>query len=129
MVSQRTMQRIWGPRTCLVGLTAALLLYAACGQNEGGRCQVTSDCASGLICNNNTGNGQCVSPNAVFSTNDAALANDAPEGQPDVSGPELGIDGVVTPESDAEALDSEAVTLDAGTVDSASQASTDSTVD
>jgi hypothetical protein len=109
------MRCILGLRTCLLGLTAILLLFAACGQNEGGRCQINSDCASGLTCHDNTGslgNGQCVSSSTVVTNNDAA---------PDMSvaaGPEVGID--------AGSLDSEAITFDAntGTVDSDSLDST-----
>jgi hypothetical protein len=118
MVSQPPMQRILGLPTYLLGLTAALLLFAACGQNEGGRCQVNSDCASGLKCNSTTGNGICVSQNTVPSNNDAA---------PDLSvmsGPEVGIDTEVTSTIDADTLDTGAVTLDTGAVDSGSLDST-----
>ncbi len=62
------MNRTWLPTTLL---GAALLL--GCGQNEGGRCQVNSDCASGLLClDNNFGNGHCGSNTSV--TPDAAPA-------------------------------------------------------
>ena len=124
MVSQPTMRFILAPRTCLLGLMAALFLFVACGQNEGGRCQVNSDCASGLKCNSTTGNGQCVSQSTVPANNDAALAKDEAEDQPAVSGSELGIDTVVTQESDAETIDAEALSLDAGAVDSVSVDST-----
>lgn len=107
MVSQPTMQRIFG----FLGLTAVLLSSVACGQNEGGRCQVTSDCASGLICNEDgtTGNGKCKYPNSVAPTSDAALAKDLAEDLPVVSGPEVGIDAVATPEIDAETIDTGSV--------------------
>jgi len=123
------MQRIFGLPFCLLGLLAALVSFAGCGQNEGGRCQVTSDCASGLICDSNTGNGRCRSQSSVAPGSDAAPAKDEAEDQPVVSGPEVGVDAVASPESDAETLDTAAVPLDAGAVDSGSQASTDSTAD
>jgi hypothetical protein len=122
------MQRIFGLPFCLLGLLAALVSFAGCGQNEGGRCQVTSDCASGLVCDSNTGNGRCRSQSSVAPGSDAASARDEAEDQPVVSGPEVGevgIDAVVTTESDAVTLDTAAVTLEAGAVDSGSQASTD----
>jgi hypothetical protein len=100
MVSQPTMRCILGLRTCLLGLTAAFFLFAACGQSEGGRCQINSDCASGLICTNgSSGNGTCGPSITVVSNNDAS---------PDlsvVSGPEVGID--------AESFDTESVSVDA----------------
>ena len=108
MVSQLPMRRILGLPTCLLGLTAALLLFAACGQNEGGRCQVASDCASGLECRDGqTGNGRCVPQGAVVT-----------QSGPEV-GPEVGIDALVTL-IDADTPESEAVTLDTGAVDSGS---------
>jgi hypothetical protein len=110
MVSQPTMRRIFGLPCCVLGLTAVLLLSAACGQNEGGRCQVTSDCASGLICNNGTtGNGTCGPQTTVTLTSDAAPAKDDAEDLPVVSGPEVGIDTVATPEIDAETIDTGSV--------------------
>jgi hypothetical protein len=93
-----------GPRTCLLGLTAALLYLAACGQGEGGRCQVSSDCASGLICDSTTGNGKCVSPNA--SANDAAPSKDSAVDVPIVSTSEVGADTLVTPKIDSAEVDS-----------------------
>ena len=113
MVSQRTMRCILGLRSCLLGLTAVFLVFAACGQNEGGRCQINSDCGSGLTCQNgSSGNGQCVSSSTVVTNNDAASDMSV------AAGPEVGID--------AESLDSEAATFDAnpGTVDSDSLDST-----
>jgi len=45
----------------LFGLSLLLVCAGGCGQNEGGRCQVNSDCASGLVCDmGTTGNGRCV---------------------------------------------------------------------
>jgi len=119
MVSQPTMQRIFGLPFCLLGLLAALVSFAGCGQNEGGRCQVDSDCGSGLTCKDGpSGNGTCRNPSSV--TNDAALTSDLADDVPLSPGPEVGVDAVVSPESDAETLDIAAVTLDAGAVDSGS---------
>jgi len=98
MVSQPTMRCILGLRTCLLGLTAILLLFPACGQNEGGRCQIDSDCASGLKCRDTSGNGVCENPASVGTT---AAAPDASV----ASGPEVG--------TDIESHDSEAISFDA----------------
>jgi hypothetical protein len=123
MVSQPSMRRTPGTTFCLLGLTASLVLFAACGQNEGGRCQIASDCASGLQCNNGaTGNGTCGPQNVVVTQNDAALKdaalkNDVAE---DVAVPltsEVGSEAGVTPEVDGEGID-------AGSVDSDSLDST-----
>ena len=74
MVSQPTMRSFLGSHTCLLGLTAALLLCATCGQNDGGRCQVNSDCGSGLTCcNGSTGNGLCHV--SCFAPDDASVAS------------------------------------------------------
>jgi len=110
------MRRILAPRTFLLGLTAAaLLLFTACGQNEGGRCQVNSDCASGLTCVGGTsGNGQCKYPSAV--TNDAALTSDQAEDTTGSLTSEAGPEDVVTPQIDAESVDTAAV--DSGSLDS-----------
>ena len=107
---------------------ASFLLFAGCGQNEGGRCQVNSDCRSGLTCKDGTsGNGTCRYPASV--TNDAAWTSDLADDVPVSLGPEVGSDVVVTTQSDADTPDTAAVTPDTGAVDSGSQASTDSTVD
>ena len=69
MVSQLTMPRILGPFACL---TALFLFVPACGQNEGGRCQVNSDCGSGLTCKDpDKGDGTC-QPSTIQTTSDAA---------------------------------------------------------
>ena len=108
------MQRILGLPTCLLGLTAALLLFAACGQNEGGRCQVASDCGSGLTCVDGTsGNGQCKYPST--GTNDAA--SDQAEDTTGSLTSEAGAEAVMTSQIDAESVD-------AGVVDSDSLDST-----
>ena len=85
MVSQRSMHRTFASSSWLLGLAVVLWLAPGCGQDEGGRCQVDSDCASGLECSDNTGNGVCRKPGATGRT-DAAVpdaASDLP-----VSGPE-----------------------------------------
>jgi hypothetical protein len=110
MVSQPTMRRISEIAFCLLGLTAVLLFFVACGQNEGGRCQIDSDCASGLKCTNGTtGNGTCGPQITVAPTSDAAPAKDLAEDLPVVSGPEVGIDTVAMPEIDAETIDTGSV--------------------
>lgn len=123
MVSQSTMRRTLVLCTCLSGLMVFLFLFAACGQNEGGRCQVDSDCGSGLTCKNGTsGNGTCRYP--ASANTDAALTSDLADDVALSLGPEVGIDVVVTTERDADTLDTAAVTLDAGAVDSGSLDST-----
>ena len=111
MVSQPTMRRILTP--CLLGLLAALVLFASCGQNEGGRCQINSDCASGLKCDSTTGNGKCVSSSAVLPTNDAAPKNDSAPDEPGPSSSDVGFEA--DPNSDIDA-----VSVDPGAVDSGS---------
>jgi hypothetical protein len=113
------MQRISGATFCLLGLTAVLLLFAACGQNEGGRCQVTSDCASGLTCSNgSTGNGTCGYP---------ANAQVTPDAAPDVAIPasEVGAEAVAAPEIDAATPEAGPATIDAGAVGSVDSDSVD----
>ncbi len=63
----------------LPGLALLFMLAGGCGQNDGGRCQVESDCASGLVCQNgSTGNGRCERPGANAGGNDAAVRSDLP---------------------------------------------------
>ena len=136
MVSKPTMRWTLGSRTCLIGLTA--FFFTACGQNEGGRCQINSDCGSGLECRNGlTGNGTCQYP-ATATTGDAALTGDIGADMPLASGSEVGAEAVVTPAidgteiektgSDAGAVldgtESNATAIDAGAVDSDSFDST-----
>ncbi len=107
------MLRMLGPRTCHLGLTAALLCLAACGEGEGGRCQINSDCASGLSCQDGTtGNGKCVSQNpAGTTTNDAAV---------DVavaSASDVGADTLVTPEVDSAEVDAAEIEASPAEVD------------
>ena len=98
---------------CLVGLAALVLFVSGCGQGEGGRCQINSDCSSGLTCSEVTGgNGICKSSTAVPSTSDAAPAKDLGVDVPVASGPEVGdvgIDGSATTTVDAESIDTASI--------------------
>jgi hypothetical protein len=110
MVSQPTMRFIFAPRTCLAGLTAILLLFAACGQNEGGRCQINSDCASGLTCRSDTsGNGVCSNPNAAAVVVDAAFQSDLPKDETLPFNSDVGAEALPAPEMDAESVDTGAI--------------------
>jgi len=61
---------------CLSSLAVLLMLVGGCGQNEGGRCQVDSDCGSGLFCDGgNTGNGKCRAAGISGTGADAAIAS------------------------------------------------------
>lgn len=120
------------PTFARIVLATILLSLGACGQNEGGRCQIDSDCASGLICRGgDTGNGVCES-NQIVSRNDAApnpasdAATDvAPDAAADLAPDTTTSDLLVSPADasaditpDTAAVDSEAVTaVDAETVD------------
>jgi hypothetical protein len=103
------MQRIHRVIVGFCGLSCLLLLGAACGQNEGGRCQVNSDCASGLTCNEGpTGNGRCTAGTAVGK--DAAATPDQASSSPDLTpaAPESG------PEATPDLSESEAEPIDTG---------------
>lgn len=116
------MPRILRTGICLFALAAG---FAACGQGEGGRCQIDSDCASGLRCLGVTnGNGSCgkredVGPDAA--TPDDALADlasdhamtDASDVQADGPG---GQDDVGT-QTDSKVLDVDVSRVDAESVD------------
>ena len=123
MVSQPTMRFIFAPRTCLAGLTAILLLFAACGQNEGGRCQIDSDCGSGLRCNQGmTGNGLCVSSSTVVANTDAR--SDLADDEKAAATSDVGTEAAVMSTLDAEPVDAgsldvpvDADSLDTGSVD------------
>ena len=109
MVSQPFMRRILRTGICLLGLSA---VFAACGQNEGGRCQVNSDCASGLTCDQPlNGNGICRRNVSTVSTADAAT-EDSRESS---SSLDLGEDVVVSSAIDLGSVDAESV--DAGGID------------
>jgi hypothetical protein len=63
MLSQRSMQRFRPALPGLPGLALLGLLALGCGQSEGSRCQIDSDCSSGLVCTKGeTGNGACTRP-------------------------------------------------------------------
>jgi hypothetical protein len=115
------MQRIHRSVVGLCGLSLLLLLGGGCGQDKGERCQVTSDCSSGLECvGGPTGNGTCQLPGTTMQ-NDAAVARDASSDDASASGPEL---SPVTPEvgpeatpvdgSEPDADESEAGAIDTG---------------
>ena len=89
MVSQPSMPRLFAFGSCLPGLALFLLFAGGCGEDEGGRCQISSDCASGLTCfgGGETGNGVCRS-NASGSANDAATGHDATPDLMSTAGPE-----------------------------------------
>jgi hypothetical protein len=77
VVSQRSMRRIFGSPAFLLGPAIVLLAVSGCGASEGSRCQINSDCASGLVCSEGTtGNGICKPSNGVAPT-DAAAKLDA----------------------------------------------------
>ncbi len=94
----------------LLGSAIVLLFATGCGQGEGGRCQIDSDCASGLTCHNpETGNGTCGPNNAGESpAADAAAKQDISP----LPGPE------VEPEADAQSVADVDVSpeLDTGTL-------------
>jgi hypothetical protein len=86
MVSQRSMQRTFAFGSWLIGLATILWLVPGCGQNEGGRCQVDSDCASGLFCRDgNTGNGVCEARGTTGAADAAPGPDAAPDAAPDLS--------------------------------------------
>ena len=85
------MSRLVALHPALLGLALALLLAGGCGQNEGGRCQISSDCASGLVCSDSSGNGVCRPSGAVTSGgSDAGSAKDEAQDQAPFAGPEAG---------------------------------------
>jgi hypothetical protein len=75
MVSQAPMRRFFASSFGWLGLAAGLV-FISCGQSEGERCQVDSDCKGGLKCDQgSTGNGRCRSKS--YTGPDAALKQDA----------------------------------------------------
>ena len=108
MVSQRSMRRIFGSPTFLLGPAIALFLASGCSRGEGERCQVNSDCASGLTCPaGSTGNGICKPANGSTLGTDAAAADDTAP----ISGPE------VEPTVDAESTTLPDATVAIDTID------------
>jgi hypothetical protein len=60
------MRLLLGSRALLLGPAIALILANGCGASEGSRCQIDSDCASGLVCSEgSTGNGVCRTSHAT----------------------------------------------------------------
>jgi hypothetical protein len=100
---------------CFCASAIALLFAGGCGQSEGERCQVNSDCASGLTCfEGSTGNGLCKSGSGT-TLNDAAAGVDAPVS----SGPETQAEIDAEPSVDVEpvsGLDATA-SVDTGAID------------
>jgi hypothetical protein len=100
------MRLFLGSRAFLLGPAIALILANGCGASEGSRCQIDSDCASGLVCSEgSTGNGTCRPSHATGTAPADAGA------RPDANlstGPE--VEPVVEPAVDA------ASPADAGTV-------------
>lgn len=124
------MRRILGFSGCLCASAIALLLAGGCGQTEGERCQIDSDCADGLVCTGDgksQGNGICKSSSsAAAGGRDAAADVSAAqsdvfvEPQPDA---DSAADDSFTPAPDAgAALDTAAVdvtpAIDTGAIDS-----------
>lgn len=104
-------------RFCLPSLTLLLLLAGGCGQNEGGRCQINSDCASGLVCSEGiTGNGVCRAPGGTGVT-DASIGKDAEEDLVPASGPEAGPSEVEV-EVEPDATPASPAAIDSGDIDS-----------
>jgi hypothetical protein len=127
MVSQRSMQRTYRAVFGFWGLSCLLLLGGGCGQSEGGRCQVGSDCADGLVCSEGTtGNGVCRAPGAVGTLGKDAAASDAAASDtatdlasatgPETprSGPEVGPEAATPDLAEPDAAESEAGSVDTG---------------
>jgi len=108
------MRRILASAAFFVGSTIVLLFANGCGQDEGGRCQIDSDCASGLTCDNReTGNGVCRASNGGGSSAaDAAAKQDASL----LSGPEVESEAETAPAVDLASPVELGPELDAGTV-------------
>jgi hypothetical protein len=111
---------------CGLGILASFSLAAGCSQGEGERCQITSDCASGLVCDaaGSTGNGVC-RKTTTTGKNDAATepspGQDASVSTPDTE-PSPGEDASMsTPDTEPApvdslpaAIDTQASAVDAG---------------
>jgi hypothetical protein len=103
---------------CGLGILASLSFAAGCSQGEGERCQITSDCASGLVCDGagSTGNGVCRKTTSA-NKNDAATepgpGEDASVSTPDTE-PSLGEDSAVsTPDTEPATVDGQPAGIDA----------------
>ena len=98
------MRRIFGPRYYLLSLACFLFVAGSCGQGEGGRCQINSDCASGLICYNGTsGNGTCES--VIQPVTDASIVPSQTEEAGTSSSLDTGSDVFVGTSVDSSAVD------------------------
>jgi len=100
VLTHEPMQSSFRAMSLVFALAGSLVFCVGCSQGEGGRCEIDSDCASGLICSvtGSPHNGVCkakTNPGPV-STADAAssgpvstedAANDAPAGTADAAGP------------------------------------------
>jgi len=114
------MPRLFAFRSCLPGLVLSLLFAGGCGEDEGGRCQINSDCASGLVCRGTTGNGTCMLPGAgTTAGGDAASTNDAPEDVAPVAGPETEPAGIEVEPVEAEPASTplDAESIESGAID------------
>src|SRR5262245_43683323 len=89
----------------------AAVLVVGCKQSEGDRCEISSDCSSGLICDNPTQtngvrgstNPRPVQDAAITSPAEAGVvADSSPDQAPDVSADATGLD---VPSPDAAASD------------------------
>lgn len=82
--SSRRLRAAASIASALALLAAAALAVSACEQREGERCQRTSDCAEGLICN--LGTQQCQTgasdDGGIFGI-DAPLDAEVPDAPPD----------------------------------------------
>jgi hypothetical protein len=107
MLSQPSMQRIC---RAIPSLALLFLLTQGCGQNEGGRCQVSSDCASGLECREASGNGTCQPKGSTSAVRDAA-----PSSTSDAS-PDLALTGT---EVKPDATEPDTITADTAAPDAA----------
>ena len=67
-------------------------MVASCKQGEGERCQVESDCASGLVCNQATGLCQ--------STQGGADGNIQPDANTTIDGPDADVPDAELPDAD-----------------------------
>ena len=108
----------------MLGITLGGLLWGACAQDEGDRCEVTDDCKSGLLCvkMSNQISGVCESsdrPATDASTTppvDAAVSVDTRDTATDTQSPTDVLEAApdVTEASPEAAVDSVDAALDAG---------------
>ncbi len=118
MVSQPSIQRLIRSRFCLLGLLALGSFAAGCSQGEGGRCQIDSDCASGLVCKNEGGSNSATFGNGVC----------VPYGSLIGTGNDASTDSTSTVDA-SNSLDSEGTAVEDGGVDSGADMTTTTPVD